>query len=79
MNKIFLIVLGLVFSLGASEIYATFNVEADKKAELAFNASGVVKSVNYDVSQSVKKGQVLAVLVNSDIKAMLDSAKTALK
>lgn len=71
----------LLVSLGlnAGEVYATFNVLADKSANLAFDASGIVKKVNADISSVVKKGDVLAVLVNSDIKAKLDSAKTALK
>lgn len=70
---------GLVVSLNAAEVYTTFNVEADQKARLAFDASGITKSVNYDISDSVKKGAVLASLHNADIKASLDTAKTALK
>lgn len=71
--------MGLVFSLGASEVYATFSVKATKSASLAFDASGIVKKVNFDISSHVKKGDLLAVLVNTDTKANLDSAKTALK
>ena len=71
--------LGLALSLSAGEIYATFNVEANQKARLAFDASGITKSVNYDISNSVKKGKILASLQNADIKASLESAKTALK
>ena len=71
--------MGLVFSLGASEVYATFNVQAVKSASLAFDASGIVKKVNFDISSKVKKGDLLALLVNNDKKASLDSAKTALK
>ncbi len=72
-----LICLGV--SLNAAEIYTTFNVEADQKARLAFDASGITKTVNYDISNSVKKGKVLASLQNADIKASLEIAKTALK
>lgn len=79
MNKIFIGLISLVFTLNAGEVYATFNVEADKKAMLAFDASGITKLVNYDVSSSVKKDEVLASLQNSDIKASLDRAQTALK
>lgn len=71
--------IGLAVSLNAAEIYSTFNVEAEQKAKLAFDASGITQSVNYDVSDSVKKGKVLASLQNADIKASLDIAKTALK
>jgi len=71
--------LGLVASLNAAEIYATFNVEAAQTAKLAFDASGITRNVNYDISNSVKKGEVLAALQNTDMKASLDIAKTALK
>lgn len=79
MNKIITGIIGLVFSLGASEVYATFSVEATKSASLAFNASGVVKNVNYSISTTVKKGDVLASLENTDKKAKLEIAKTTLK
>lgn len=79
MNKILLGLLGVVFTLQAAEVYATFNVEADKSASLAFNASGIVKEVNVDISDSVKKGQVLASLQNADERANLESAKVAYK
>lgn len=70
---------GLVVSLNGAEIYTTFNVEAEQKARLAFDASGITKSVNYDVSDSVQKGKILASLKNADIKASLEMAKTTLK
>ena len=79
MNRILLGLISLAFTLNAAEVYATFNVEADQKAMLAFDASGITKVVNYDVASSVKKGEILASLQNSDIKASLDRAKTALK
>ncbi len=71
--------IGLAVSLNAAEIYATFNVEAEQKAKLAFDAGGITQSVNYDVSNNVKKGNVLASLQNADMKASLNIAKTALK
>lgn len=78
MRKLTYILL-LVTGLSAGEVYATFNVLADKSANMAFDASGIVKQVNADISSVVKKGDVLAVLENSDIKAQLDNAKTTLK
>ena len=75
----FLVLLLVSLGLNAGEVYATFNVLADKSANLAFDASGIVKKVNADISSVVKKGDILAVLVNSDIKAKLENAKTALK
>ena len=65
--------------LHAKEIYATFTVEPLHEAKLAFIASGIVKSVNVDVGATVKKGEILAELANSDIKAMLEVSKTTLK
>ncbi len=79
MNKIIIGLIGLVFSLSASEIYATFNIEATRSADLAFNAGGIVKKVNFEIAAKVKKGQLLAVLSNADKKANLQSATTVLK
>ena len=76
------ILLGFILLLNiahAQEIYATFNVQALKDAKLAFIASGIVSKVSVDVGSSVKKGEVLAQLESSDIKAMLDIAQTELK
>lgn len=78
-NRILIGLIALVFTLNAAEIYATFNVEADKKAQLAFDSGGITKVVNYEVASSVKKGKILASLENADMKASLESAKTALK
>jgi len=65
--------------LNAKDICATFTVEPLHDAKLAFIASGIVKRVNVEVGERVKKGDILAELANSDIKAMLDVSKTALK
>ena len=69
----------LTFTLNAAEVYATFTVEPEKKAMLAFDASGITQKVNYEIGDSVKKGSTLASLVNDDAKANLQSAKTTLK
>lgn len=63
----------------AGEVYATFQVKAEKSAELAFISTGVVEKVHIDVGSTVKKGEVLATLENSDLKAMLESAEVAEK
>jgi RND family efflux transporter MFP subunit len=78
MRKVVTLLL-FVFSLNAGEIYATFNVEADKSANLAFDASGIVKKVNVSVASFVKQGDIVAVLENADKQATLDIAKTTLK
>lgn len=77
--KLFFTSLALSLSLSAAEVYATFTVEAAQSANLAFDASGITKSVNYDIADSVKKGAILASLGNEDAKASLDMAKTALE
>ena len=79
MKKILLTLITLVSLSHAENIYATFNVKAEKSANLAFIASGIVKSVNVDIDSVVKKGEVLATLGNDDIKAMLESSQTTLK
>ena len=79
MKKIILSLLLLAVTIQAKDIYATFNVEADKSANLAFTSSGTVESVAVDVATVVKKGEVLAQLQNSDLKAALNIATTALK
>lgn len=79
MRKILIGFMALALSLSAAEVYATFNVQAQKDAKLAFDAGGIVASVKVDVASFVKEGAVLASLENADMKATLDMAKTALK
>jgi len=79
MKKIIFISIFLVIGLHAEEIYATFNVEADRSANLAFSSSGIVDSVMADIGTEVKQGDTLATLQNDDLKAMLHVAQTALK
>lgn len=79
MRKILFGLLVLLAGLHAEDIYATFDVKADKSANLAFYASGIVEKVYVDISSKVKKGDRLAELQNSDIKASLDMAKSTLE
>lgn len=79
MKRVVLSLMLLTFMIQAEEIYATFTVEANKSANLAFTSSGTVKSVSVDVSSSVKKGDVLAELDNADLKAALNISTIALK
>jgi RND family efflux transporter MFP subunit len=78
MNKI-LIVLLLCINIYAEDIYATFNVEAQKSANLAFNTGGIIKSVNVDISDKVNKGDVLVLLNDRDLKSALKIANANLK
>jgi len=79
LKKIILSVMLLTMMIQAKEIYATFNVEADQSANLAFTSSGTVNSVSVDVADVVKKGEVLAQLEHSDLKAALNIATVALR
>ena len=79
MKKIILSLMLLAVSIQAKDIYATFTVEAQKSANLAFTSSGTVNSVSVEVSSLVKKGDLLAELQNDDLKAALNIANTALK
>lgn len=79
MRKIIAGLLLTVFSLSASEVYATFNVEAVQSANLAFISSGIVEKIEVDIGSVVKAKDVLATLENSDLKAMLESSEITLK
>jgi len=82
MKNINTIILSLLFSfaiLHADNVYATFSIEPLHDAKLAFISSGIVKKVNTDIGEKVKKGDVLAELENLDIKAMLALSRTTLK
>ena len=79
MKKLLIILALLIVSLEAKEIYATFTVHANRSANLAFSASGIVDKVLVDVGDVVKKGATLATLENEDLKASMNITKTALK
>ncbi|MDD3494468.1 MAG: efflux RND transporter periplasmic adaptor subunit [Dysgonamonadaceae bacterium] len=79
MKKLWFAMLMMATAIYAEEVYATFQVKAEKSAELAFSSGGIVNSINVDVGSVVKKDDLLATLENSDLKAMLDSAEVAQK
>jgi len=79
MKRMIFSLMVLVASLSATEIYTTFNIAAQKSANLAFYSSGIVSKVYVDVSSRVKKGQKLIELQNDDLKAMLKIANASLK
>jgi len=79
MRKLLLTLLLLAGVLHAENIYATFNVAAQKSANLAFTASGLVSEVNVTIGSLVKKDEVLAKLASEDIQAMVQKRKIALK
>lgn len=79
MKKLLLVALALSLSLSAKDIYATFDVEAVKSANLSFDSSGIVKEVLVDIGSVVKKGEDLASLKNADVKARLSVNQVTLK
>ncbi len=78
MKKMVVLLLA-VLHLHAEEIYATFDVNAEKSASLAFSSSGIVGEMNVDIGSIVKRDDLLAELQNEDIKAMVEVSKVALK
>ncbi|MEA3331441.1 MAG: efflux RND transporter periplasmic adaptor subunit [Campylobacterota bacterium] len=79
MIRTILAFVALAVSLSAAEIYATFNIQADKSADLAFYSSGIIEKIFVDTSSVVKKGDKLAQLNNDDLKASLLIAKASLQ
>lgn len=79
MKNILVVFVLCIINLYAEDIYATFNIEAQKSANLAFNTGGIVKNVNIDVSDKVKKYEVLAILNDRDLKSALKIANANLK
>ena len=78
MKKMVVLLLA-VLQLNAEEIYATFDVKAEKSASLAFSSSGIVGQMYVDIGSEVKKDDLVAELLNDDIEAMVEVSKVALK
>lgn len=79
MKKWIPILMLLASGLSAETIYATFDVEPAKKAELSLTSSGTIEGLKVDVGSRVKKGDVLLWLDNTDMKASLELAKAKLE
>ena len=75
MKKIFIIVLFMFQGLFAEDIYATFDVVSEKKSELGLSASGIVTTLNVNVGDKVKKGDLLLSLNNSQEKVEYETAR----
>ena len=54
--------------LMAQSIYATFDVNADREANLMLSSSGLIKKIYVDVGDHVKQGELLLELDNYDLK-----------
>jgi RND family efflux transporter MFP subunit len=78
MRKIIFLLFALL-QLKAEDIYATFDIQAQQSASLAFSSSGIIGKMNVDIGSTVKQDDLLAELINDDIKAMVEVSKVALK
>lgn len=58
-----------------ADIYATYEVQAQKEASLNLAALGIVSSINVEVSNKVKKGEILLVLDDAEEKANFEISK----
>jgi len=79
MKKLCIGILLLGINLVAGEVYATFQVEATKSANLAFDSSGIINHIFVDIGSVVKKNDVIATLENSDLQAHFTMVETNLK
>ncbi|MEA1891509.1 MAG: efflux RND transporter periplasmic adaptor subunit [Campylobacterota bacterium] len=78
MIKIIFTLIVSIVSLSALEVYATFNIQAEKSANLAFYSGGIIDKIYVDISSVVKKGDKLAELQNDELKTSLSIAKASL-
>lgn len=78
MKKIFVLYALFAIFANAEEIYATFDIEAEQSASLAFSSSGIIEQMHADIGTVVKKDALLAQLINDDIVAMVNVSKVAL-
>ena len=75
MKKIIFTTICLLQSLFAADVYATFDVVAEKNSDLGLSISGVVGILHVNVGDKVKKGDVLLSLNNAQEKKELEIAQ----
>ena len=76
MKKILMIGIMLLSHMYANEdVYAIFNAEAIKDANLNLATSGIVSNILVDVGSEVKKGDLLLTLFNQDIESQARSTE----
>ncbi len=75
MKKILILTLFIFQALFAEEIYATFDVVSEKKSELGLSISGIISTLNVNVGDKVKKGDLLLSLNNSQEKVEYETAR----
>jgi membrane fusion protein, multidrug efflux system len=75
MKKFFIIVLFMLNTLFAEDIYATFDVVSQKESELGLSVSGIVTTLNVNVGDKLKKGDLILSLNNAQEKNEYETAK----
>lgn len=75
MKKIFIVILLILQSLVAEDIYATFDVVSEKSSELGLSVSGVVGNIYVNVGDHVKKGDLILSLYNAQEKIEYEIAR----
>lgn len=75
MKKMLITTLFMFQALVAGEVYATFDVVSEKSSELGLSISGVVGTLNVDVGDHVKKGDLLLSLYNAEEKNEAEIAR----
>jgi RND family efflux transporter MFP subunit len=75
MKKVLIVMLFLFQSLFAEEIYATFDVVSEKKSELGLSISGIVGTLNVNIGDRLKKGDLILSLNNSQEKNEYEIAR----
>lgn len=75
MKKIFIIILFMFNALFAEEIYATFDVVSEKESQLGLSASGIVATLNVNVGDKIKKGDLILSLNNTQEKNEYETAR----
>ena len=59
----------------AEEVYAIFNAQAIRDANLSLGSSGIVTKIYVDVGSEVKEGDILLTLFNKDQSEQVDSIR----
>ena len=75
MKKVLIVMLFLFQSLFAQEVYATFDVVSEKKSELGLSISGIVGTLNVNIGDRLKKGDLILSLNNSQEKNEYEIAR----
>ncbi|WP_333805162.1 efflux RND transporter periplasmic adaptor subunit [Sulfurospirillum sp.] len=74
--KKFLLISMVFYTALFADVYATYEIKAQKEASLNVVSQGIVATINANVGTKVEKGTVLLVLNDKEEKAALEMAKS---